>query len=90
MNKEHEGQYLKEVSRGDKAKAVVENELFQEATKEIKDKVFRSWVNSDGGSIEDRERLWLTYKIVGKVEKYLNDIVRTGRMAQDALDELDK
>jgi hypothetical protein len=74
------------LSRASQAKQILQNKLFQESFKTLK-KVY-SEALLDRTSVHDsnaREKLWLAYQVLGKVEQHFKEILDTGKLAEKQL-----
>ena len=80
-----------EVSRSHQAKQILENKLFQEAIESLKKIYSEALLEKTGAKESDtREKLWIAYNVVGKVEQHLQTIVETGKLAEKQLDSFRK
>ena len=80
-----------EVSRSHQAKQILENKLFQEAIESLKKIYSEALLEKTGAKDSDtREKLWIAYNVVGKVEQHLQTIVETGKLAEKQLDSFRK
>ena len=68
MNKETQGKLNQEVSQANKAKQLFENPLLKESFDKLKKLYSESLFNTGAKETETREKLWLAYNVVGKVE----------------------
>ena len=87
MNKDQVDKLQEEISQSNKAKQLFENPLLKVSFETLR-KVYRvSLLNT--GAIEEttREKLWLAYNIVGKVEQHLIEILDTGKLASKQLED---
>ena len=74
------------MGRASQAKQILQNKLFQESFKTLK-KVY-SEALLDRTSVHDsnaREKLWLAYQVLGKVEQHFKEILDTGKLAEKQL-----
>ena len=74
------------MSRASQAKQILQNKLFQESFKTLK-KVY-SEALLDRTAVHDssaREKLWLAYQVLGKVEQHFKEILDTGKLAEKQL-----
>lgn len=72
------------IYNADRAKEVLENEAFQWVMEETKQEITESWKNA--GNPEDRERLWLSLRLLTKLETTLRKRLETGKLARLELD----
>ena len=76
------------MGRASQAKQILQNKLFQESFKTLK-KVY-SEALLDRTAVHDssaREKLWLAYQVLGKVEQHFKEILDTGKLAEKQLAE---
>ena len=79
-----------ESSRGVKAKEILENELFKESFKILKESyeeaIFQTGPNDDIA----RTKIYLAYQILGKFENHFRTVMETGQLAEKQLQDLRK
>ena len=90
MDKDQEGKLQKEVSQANKAKQLFENPLLKESFDKLKKLYADSLFNTGAKETETREKLWLAYNVVGKVEQNLLEMIDTGKLANKQLEDLRK
>jgi len=61
--------------------------LFKEALNELKKLYAESLFNTGAKETETREKLWLAYNVVGKVEQHIKEILDTGKLAKKQLED---
>lgn len=76
-----------EVRRSDKAKQILENPIFKESIEELKKLYTSSLFNTGVKETDTREKLWMAYQIVGKVENHIKEILDTGKLASKQLED---
>ena len=77
----------KELSRSSQVKQLLENKLFQEALDTLKKIYSEALLEKTGAKEGDtREKLWIAYNVVGKVEQHLQSILETGKLAEKQLE----
>ena len=80
-----------EVSRSHQAKQILENKLFQESIDELKKIYSEALLDKTGAKESDtREKLWIAYNVVSKVEQHLKTILETGKLAEKQLEDFRK
>jgi hypothetical protein len=79
-----------EVRRSDKAKQILENPIFKESLEELKKLYTESLFNTGAKEQDTREKLWLAYNVVGKVEQHIKEILDTGKLATKQLEDFRK
>ena len=87
MNKDQQGKLQQEVSQSNKARQLLDNPLFKEALDELKKLYAESLFNTGAKEQETREKLWLAYNVVGKVEQHIKEILDTGKLAKKQLED---
>ena len=87
MNKDEQGKLHQEVSQSNKARQLLDNPLFKEALDELKKLYAESLFNTGAKETETREKLWLAYNVVGKVEQHIKEILDTGKLAKKQLED---
>lgn len=68
----------------DRAREVLENESFQWVMEETKQEIVELWKNA--GNQDDRERLWVSLKLLSRLEASLRTRLETGKLARLELD----
>lgn len=80
-------QRSQELSRSNQAKQILENNLFKEAVESLKKIYSEALLEKTGAKESDtREKLWIAYNVVGKVEQHLKSILETGKLAEKQLE----
>ena len=90
MDKDQVGKLQKEVSQANKAKQLFENPLLKESFDKLKKLYSESLFNTGAKETETREKLWLAYNVVGKVEQNLLEMIDTGKLANKQLEDFRK
>ncbi len=90
MDKDQEGKLQKEVSQANKAKQLFENPLLKESFDKLKKLYSESLFNTGAKETETREKLWLAYNVIGKVEQNLLEMIDTGKLANKQLEDFRK
>ena len=90
MNKETQGKLNQEVSQANKAKQLFENPLLKDSFNKLKKLYSENLFNTGAKETETREKLWLAYNVVGKVEQNLLEIIDTGKLASKQLEDFRK
>lgn len=74
-----------ENDRGARAETLLKDDLLQEAfntlKNQYKDEIFKTSITDDEG----RKHLWLSYNTIQKVEEHLQEIMLTGKLANEQL-----
>jgi hypothetical protein len=79
-----------EVSRSEKARLGLSNPIFVEAIENLKKLYSQSLLNTGVNEQDAREKLWLAYQIVNKVEQHFIEIMETGKLAKKQLEDFRK
>lgn len=67
---------------GNRAREVLENEVFQQVFDDIEQEVIESWKNSPVRDQEGREKIWQYLTLLKKVKSHLTTTLETGKLAQ--------
>jgi hypothetical protein len=67
---------------GNRAREVLENEVFQQVFVDIELEVIESWKNSPVRDQEGREKIWQYLTLLKKVQSHLTTTLETGKLAQ--------
>lgn len=76
-----------ELQRGENARRILEDPLFIEAVETIRAEIAAKWQGSPARDTEGRERLYLSRKMLDKIEGHLQSVMASGRLAQATLAE---
>jgi len=77
-----------EISRSNEAKQILESKLFQESIETLKKIYSEALLEKTGAKESDtREKLWIAYNVVGKVEQHLQTVIETGNLASKQLED---
>jgi hypothetical protein len=79
-----------EVSRSEKARLGLSNPIFVEAIDNLKKLYSQSLLNTGVNEQDAREKLWLAFQIVQKVEQHFIEIMETGKLAKKQLEDFRK
>jgi hypothetical protein len=67
---------------GDRAKEVIENEVFVDAFTQIQNEVIEQWTNSPARDAEGRERLWTYLQMLKRLQAQLQQTMESGQLAR--------
>jgi hypothetical protein len=70
-----------EIRRGRHAQQLLEDDLFREAFRVIREEMLRAWEESPARDVEGRETLYLSLKMLERVRGYLQEVAATGQLA---------
>ena len=79
------------MGRASQAKQILENELFKESFNSLK-KIYSEALleRTSVHESEAREKLWIAYQVLGKVEQHFKEILETGKLAEKQLADFQK
>jgi 3-oxoacyl-[acyl-carrier-protein] synthase III len=87
MDQNDQANRERELSRSSQARQLLGNKLFQESIDTLKKIYSEALLEKTGAKeSETREKLWIAYNVVGKVEQHLKSILETGKLAEKQLD----
>ena len=66
--------------REGRAKALLENPLFQETFDVLRKDLMNRWEHSGSNELEARESIWLAMRLLDRLHGHINSIVETGHM----------
>jgi len=87
MDSKEQAKLQEELNQANKAKQLFENPLLKESFDKLKKLYTESLFNTGVTETEAREKLWLAYNIVSKVEQNLFEILDTGKLASKQLED---
>lgn len=73
---------LEEIKRGEQAKKILDNQVYQEAFTAVKDNIIDAMQRSPLSDEVTHNRLVIALQTLNQIEKALTDIMQTGKMAQ--------
>lgn len=77
-------------TRAQRAADILNNEVFSEALKAIRDEVFATWIACPQRDAEGKEALWQLAKTADKFEGLLRGYIETGKLATEQLKRFEK
>jgi hypothetical protein len=84
----NEGKVRGSMERGEKAAALLRNELLQEAFSQLETDFIQAWKASSVEDSQNRERLYMLCQNLSALRGYLEGVVTDGKLAKAQLDEL--
>lgn len=87
MDKDIKHKLVAERERAQLAQQVTDNPLVDEAYEMILDRIWHDWRRSAPEETDKRERLHMELNVVEKVRKRFNQIITTGKMAEEQLSD---
>jgi hypothetical protein len=76
-----------ELRRADEAKRLLDNPLFQEAFKTIREELIKHLLNTRVAEEMERDRLYITIKALDLVEQHIQSVLETGKLAEKEQEE---
>lgn len=83
-----EHKLIRDNTRAQRAKDILENELFNEAIEQIEADLIKAWKATPARDTEGRERCWTAVQQVGNLKGYFEAVLRDGQLASKQLKEL--
>ena len=80
----------KEQTRGQRAKDILDDELFIESLEILKESYSNAIFQTGPNDELARTKIYLAYQILGKVENHFRVTMETGKLASKQLEELRK
>ena len=71
----------KEIQRGHRAKAILEDEIFAEAIQKVSVELDQEWLNSPIRDTEGREKIYMMKKMLNVLLVQLQSVMETGKLA---------
>ena len=79
---------IKERERAHLAQQLIDNPLWSEFFETLETNLIKSW--KDAKSTEYREDAWRHVNVMTQLRKYVEETIRTGKMAENALAEMQR
>ena len=77
----------KEKQRGQRAKAILEDEIFVEALQKVSAELDLEWINSPIRDTEGREKIYMMKKMLGILHVQLKSVMETGKLASKQINK---
>ena len=71
-----------ELRRADEAKRLLDNPLFKEAFKTIREELIKHLLNTRVAEELERDRLYITIKALDLVQQHIQSVFETGKLAE--------
>jgi hypothetical protein len=86
-----EHKLIRDSARAARAKALIEDELFNEAFSAYEAEIMARWRETGTAQAETfkRERLWLAINLLGKIKHHLVRVMEDGKVAKAHLAQLE-
>jgi hypothetical protein len=85
---EDEGKRNDEVTRGNQAKVLLNDELYQEAFTTVRATYMDAWDKTALAESQKREHIWMMVATIDDVRKHIETVMVTGEFAQEQLDNI--
>jgi|GEM_PF-5672887 len=76
-----------EINRGELARQVFENPIYQEAITANKARLFDMWASTKWFQVRKREAIWRMYRDAEVNQNYIEKCITTGNMARKVQDD---
>lgn len=80
----------RDIELGDKARSVVENEVYRDAFVTIRNRYIESLINTAEDDVQRRERAYTAIRMLEEVESHLLSMMDKGKLAKQFLDKLNR
>ena len=87
MDSREQDKLNQELNQANKAKQLFENPLLKDSFDKLRKLYSESLFNTGATETETREKLWLAYNIVSKVEQNLLEMIDTGKLASKQMED---
>ena len=77
-----------DVAHGEKAQALLRNEILQEAFEFLEKQYHEAWANSSIDQQKPRETVFMMVTTLKTVKQHIENVVVTGKLANDQLKQL--
>ena len=87
MDNSEQDKLNQELSQANKAKQLFENPLLKDSFDKLRKLYSESLFNTGATELDAREKLWLAYNVVNKVEQNLLEMIDTGKLASKQMED---
>tara|TARA_R110002167_G_scaffold157603_1_gene352584 strand:+ start:121 stop:366 length:246 start_codon:yes stop_codon:yes gene_type:complete len=77
----------KEIQRGHRAKAILEDEIFAEAIQKVSVELDQEWLNSPIRDTEGREKIYMMKKMLNVLLVQIQSVMETGKLASKQINK---
>ena len=77
----------KEKQRGQRAKQILEDEIFAEAVQKVSAELRQEWLNSPIRDTEGREKIYMMEKMLNVLLVQLRSVLETGKLASKQINK---
>lgn len=85
-----EGRERLALSRANRAKQLLEDDLLKEAFESVNAALNDAWAVSTIAQTDEREKLWLMIKLLARVRSHLEAVMQGGKLATARLTEIER
>lgn len=78
---------LNEAVRGNAAQQLLDNEIYKEAITKVHDGILNAMKSAPMGDEKTHNRLVIALQLLAQIERHIEDIANTGRMARIQMEE---
>lgn len=86
----NEGKARDKISRAAKAEALINNEILQDSFNYLEEQFVEAWKGSGLDDKQARENLYMLCQNLSALKTYIVSVIEDGKLAQAALNELQK
>ena len=87
MDSREQDKLNQELNQANKAKQLFENPFLKDSFDKLRKLYSESLFNTGATELDAREKLWLAYNVVNKVEQNLLEMIDTGKLASKQLED---
>lgn len=87
MNREEEQKLTEEASRGARANALLQSDVYRDAMAKVEAGIIERWKASPVRDLDGQHELRLMYKLLADLQGYINEVATTGKMAMQTLEQ---
>ncbi len=77
----------KEIQRGHRAKAILEDPIFVEALQKVSQELDHEWINSPIRDTEGREKIYMMKRMLNVLHVQLQSVMETGKLASKQINQ---
>ena len=77
----------KEIQRGHRAKAILQDEIFAEAIQKVSVELDQEWLNSPIRDTEGREKIYMMKKMLNVLLVQIQSVMETGKLASKQINK---
>lgn len=79
-----------EVRRGNQAERILNDDMYLEAFKAVRDEIINQWEQAPARDDEGRERLWLMVRLLERLKGHLETVMETGQLAKKQIADVEE